>query len=253
MRLSLPALATWLVLAIVLTVALRHPQAALSPAALMPAHAELERDCLACHRLGRGVPDARCVKCHEIARVGLFTTKGERISKPDLKVSFHQRLKETRCLACHVEHPGSKGAEAHAGFTHDMLAPGDRDDCASCHAAPGDALHRGVTGPCSTCHTTTRWKPAAFDHAKYWPLDRDHSATCVTCHPGNAFGRYTCYGCHEHSRARVQRQHEEENIPNLDGCVRCHRSPRDREGHEGGERGEGSGEGGRPEGRGEND
>jgi hypothetical protein len=237
MRLPLPALATWLALALVLTVALRQPHAALSPAALTPAHAGLERDCLACHRLGRGVPDARCVKCHEIARIGLFTTKGDRVAKPDVKTSFHQRLRETRCLACHTEHPGSKGAEAHAGFTHDMLAPGDRDDCASCHRAPGDALHEGLTGACGACHTTERWKPASFDHAKYWPLDRDHSATCVTCHPGNAFKRYTCYGCHEHDPARVQRQHDEEPVADLDHCVRCHRSPRDREGHEGGEHG----------------
>ena len=243
MRPSVPALATWFTLALVLTVALRHPHAALAPAALMPAHAGLERDCLACHQLGRGAPDARCAKCHEVARIGLFTTQGERIAQPSAKIAFHQRLAETRCLACHVEHPGSRGADAHAGFTHDMLSPGDRDDCASCHPAPRDDLHRDMTGPCGTCHTTTHWKPASFDHAKYWPLDGDHTATCVTCHPRNEFARYTCYGCHQHSPARVQREHDEESITNVDACVRCHRSPRDREGHGRGEGGEHGDEG----------
>jgi hypothetical protein len=217
-----------------MTLALRHPQAALAPAALTPDHEALGRDCLACHVLGRGVPDARCVKCHALARIGLFTTKGRPIP-PNMKASFHQRLRETRCLACHIGHPGSKRAAAHTGFTHDMLAQQDRDDCAACHAAPGDALHRGVSGSCGTCHTIDRWKPAAFDHAKYWQLDRDHSATCVTCHPGNAFAQYGCNGCHEHSPERVLREHAKEDITNLDDCVRCHRSPRDREGGEHGE------------------
>lgn len=246
MRLPLAALATWLVLALVLTLALRHPRAALAPAALAPAHASLERDCLACHVLGRGVPDDRCVACHALARIGTFTSKGEPIAKPNAAASFHQRLRETRCVACHIEHPGADRAAAHAGFRHDILSAQDRGNCAACHAAPADALHRGAGGSCGTCHTTERWKPAAFEHARYWPLDRDHTAACATCHSGSAFTRYTCYGCHEHSPARMQRKHAEEGVANLDDCVRCHKSPRD---HEGGERGEHEGGGRLREGR----
>lgn len=242
-----PVLLLWTFLLVVLGLSLARPHAMLSPAALTTAHAELERDCLACHDLGRGVPDAHCTKCHEVARIGLFTSKGAPIAKPNVKASFHQRLKETRCLACHTEHPGSRGQAAHAGFTHDMLSPADRGDCASCHEPPGDALHRGVTGSCASCHTTERWKPATFAHEKYWPLDRAHTATCVTCHPGNVFEKYTCYGCHEHSPARLAHEHDEVRGP-IDDCVRCHKSANDREGGEHGEGG-GHGEGGH-EGRG---
>lgn len=236
---KLPALLTWTFVLAVLGLSLALPHAMLSPAALIPAHAELERDCLACHSLGKGVPSARCVECHAVAGIGLFTTKGVPIAKPSVKASFHQRLKQTDCRACHSEHPGSRGNQANAGFTHAMLAPADRDDCASCHSAPGDALHRGVTGSCATCHSTERWKPATFDHQKYWPLDRDHTTGCVTCHPGSVFTRYTCYGCHEHSVARMQREHAEERIRDLDDCVRCHKTPSEHgEGGEHGERGE---------------
>lgn len=238
MKLPIAGLLTWIALAVTLTLALRHPHAALAPAALTAAHASLEPDCLACHDLGRGVPDARCVKCHPVDRIGLFDTHGAPIAKPNVKASFHQRLKTTRCLACHVEHPGSRGAGAHSGFTHAMLAPADRDDCAACHSAPDDALHRGFSGSCASCHSIERWKPASFDHDRYWPLDRDHTATCVTCHPGGTFTKYTCYGCHEHTPASVAREHEGEVRGNVDDCARCHRSAHDREGSEHGERGE---------------
>jgi hypothetical protein len=198
------------------------------------------------------LPSARCMECHAVDRIGITTTKGVPIATPSVKASFHQRLKQTDCRACHSEHPGSRGNLAHAGFTHAMLAPADRDDCASCHSAPGDALHRGVTGSCATCHSTERWKPATFDHQKYWPLDRDHSATCVTCHPGNVFEKYTCYGCHEHSPARMRREHDEVRTTNLDDCVRCHKSPNDDgEGRERGEHGERRG--GRRHGGGDDD
>jgi hypothetical protein len=232
MRLPLGALATWFALALVLTLALRHPQAAIAPAALTPAHSNLERDCLACHVLGRGAPDARCTTCHPIARIGLFTSRGEPIATPNVKTSLHQRLKETRCAACHIEHPGSRRAVTHAGFAHGMLSPQDLKDCAACHTTPGDALHRGVTESCVTCHSTDHWKPAAFEHDRYWPLDRDHSVACATCHPGNALAGYTCYGCHEHSPESMVRKHGKEGVVDLDRCARCHKSPRD---HEGGE------------------
>ena len=45
---------------------------------------------------------------------------------------------------------------------------------------------------------------------------------------------------HEHSPARVAREHEEEGIGNLDDCARCHRSANEHDirGGEGRERGE---------------
>ena len=55
-------------------------------------------------------------------------------------------------------------------------------------------------------------------------LDRDHNTTCVTCHTGNDYKRYTCYGCHEHTPAKVRAEHEEEGIRDFENCVECHRS-----------------------------
>ena len=90
---------------------------------------------------------------------------------------------------------------------------------------PGSAgLHRDLTLGCGQCRTADAWKPATFDHAKLFVLDRDHNASCVTCHTGNEYRRYTCYGCHEHTPANVRRKHQEEGIQNFENCVECHRS-----------------------------
>ena len=68
------------------------------------------------------------------------------------------------------------------------------------------------------------WKPATFDHDKYFVLDRDHKATCETCHNNNDYSRYTCYGCHEHRPDKVREEHVEEGIQDFENCVECHRN-----------------------------
>ena len=46
----------------------------------------------------------------------------------------------------------------------------------------------------------------------------------MTCHTGNRFGAYTCFGCHEHSPDKISKEHAEHGIGNSDDCVSCHRS-----------------------------
>ena len=54
--------------------------------------------------------------------------------------------------------------------------------CVSCHdgrkAAGKSASHLPTGNGCDTCHTTSAWKPAAFDHAGVL------QGTCITCHNG---------------------------------------------------------------------
>lgn len=235
-------------LAGVVGLAVAYPHSALSPAALIKGHGELEADCLACHKLGSGVPESRCVGCHAVDGIGLRTSKGQPLARASGKVSFHQRLWTTKCLACHTEHPGSAADKARAGFSHTMLAPADRGDCGSCHARPADELHRGSVAGCGTCHTTEAWKPATFDHRKYFLLDRDHDVSCATCHPGNVFAKYTCYGCHEHTEAGMARKHTKDGIREFANCVQCHRTPNEHDA-KGGREGSGGGEGGRDRGK----
>ena len=202
-------------------------------------------DCFACHTPLRGATADRCIVCHALPDIGLRTTKGAAIvhAKP-VKVSFHQKLKDQNCMACHSDHAGPKLTQrSRKAFSHAMLRVDTRDRCNTCHAAPTNDLHKALKLGCDQCHKTEAWKPATLAHDKFFPLDKDHNATCVTCHVGNNYKQYTCYGCHEHTPANMQAKHREEGVAeSLDNCVRCHRSASDEvEGKGKGEHGEGEG------------
>ena len=203
-----------------------YPHLMVSPGPLVRGHEELTTDCFACHAALRGASPDRCIECHAVADVGLKTTKGVPIPARSVKVSFHQELIEQDCMACHSDHQGPKLTKrSRKPFSHVLLKPAVRDRCSSCHVAPQDTLHRNLQAECSQCHDDRAWKPATFAHDEHFVLDRDHQAPCETCHQNNDYGRYTCYGCHEHSPARIRAEHVEEGIRNFENCVECHRDP----------------------------
>jgi len=260
-RLGLALIAVNLVGLVALAIA--YPAQMLSPGRLVPAHADLANDCSACHVPFRGPAVDRCVACHALADIGLRTTRqiktafhqelveqdcmtchtdhpGSRFTGRSGKSFSHALLRATtrdRCEVCHAApetslHQGlGKGcAQCHtsdhwkpATFKHALLAPAVRERCEACHQAPTTNLHRQFKSGCGQCHTMERWKPATFDHARYFALDGDHDAPCATCHPGDDYRRYTCYGCHEHTPSRVRAEHLEEGIRDFENCAACHR------------------------------
>jgi len=78
--------------------------------------------------------------------------------------------------------------------------------CVSCHldkyqsAKAPDHVAGGFPQTCETCHNTTAWQPAAFNHATTgWPLTGAHVATaCALCHTNNNYNITvtTCVSCH---------------------------------------------------------
>ena len=232
-----PSLLAFIAIAVagVLTLLFLYPHQMIAPGPLLAGHASLEPDCFACHAPGQGASSERCVACHVPAEIGIKTSKGVPIRKSTKMVAFHGQLQEQDCMACHSDHAGPLLArKGNLRFDHQLLKPSLQDRCASCHKRPDDSLHRQGAENCAQCHSTKGWKPATFDHDKFFKLDRDHDAPCATCHVGNDFKRYTCYGCHEHTPENVAAEHREEGIRNIDNCVRCHRSADDGEGGEGG-------------------
>lgn len=200
------------------------PQLMVGPGKLIDGHAELARDCFACHTPFLGSSPQKCVQCHEVAQIGLKTTRGVAIAGKDRNVAFHQDLRENDCVACHSDHRGVQAFRPIGQFSHALLQPALAKQCDGCHAGPGDALHRRIDGNCAACHTQQAWKPATFEHDRYFVLDWDHDAACATCHVKNDYAAYTCYGCHAHSRAGVRAEHLEEGIFDYQDCVACHRS-----------------------------
>jgi hypothetical protein len=233
---------------VVLTVLVfAFPNLMVGPGKLVPGHKALETDCFACHAAFTGVSPAKCASCHKAADIGRLTTKGQPIVKPRTATPFHQQLSQADCTACHSDHAGVKRYARPGRFNHGLLDAATRNTCQSCHKAPADAFHAQLKGNCTQCHTQAAWTPANFEHQKYFVLDRDHSAACVTCHASNDYSRYTCYGCHEHSVANIRRKHIEEGVSAFDNCVQCHRSANkhDIQGGEGGGGGESKGRKGR--------
>lgn len=213
-----------------------YPHLMIAPGKLIPGHVHLESDCFACHTPLFGAASERCVNCHRPAEIGRLTTAGKGIEKPLTSTPFHQQLLSQDCVACHSDHAGVKRFRQQGRFDHALLKKEAREQCQNCHKAPKDSLHQQITGNCAQCHSTTRWTPAAFDHDRYFRLDRKHNVKCVICHVRNDFSRYTCYGCHEHSPEKMRRKHIEEGIRNYENCVECHRSANedDIRGREGG-------------------
>jgi len=229
-------------LAALIALVFAYPHLMVSPGALLRGHAELATDCFACHAPWRGAASPRCIECHAAREIGLRTTQGVPLVQAGLKTAFHQELIEQDCIACHSDHEGSR-QRSRKSFSHQLLREQSRSACEECHRAPADSVHRRISGNCKQCHEAQRWKPATFEHAKLFVLDRDHDVKCETCHTGNDYSRYTCYGCHEHRPDRVRDKHVKEGIRDFEDCVECHRSAREepkkgsREGSDRGSRG----------------
>jgi hypothetical protein len=229
--------------AVLVGLAFAYPHLMVAPGPVSSGHAAIATDCFACHAPWRGAASAQCISCHAVAEIGVRTSKGVALAKPAAKAAFHQHLSAQDCMACHSDHAGPP--LTHRGrkpFSHGVLVAAIRDRCEACHKAPADNLHRQAAGDCRQCHAQDRWKPATFEHDKFFVLDKDHNVGCVTCHAGNVYKNYSCYGCHEHTPERVRSQHHEERGRDLDDCVACHRSARGEHG-EGGGRREGGGDG----------
>ena len=211
-------------LAVLILLVFIKPEMMISPGKVIDAHHEFASDCFKCHTPLLGSTPDKCIACHKVAEIGIKTTKGQDITGEDKNVAFHQKLVEDECVACHSDHKGVMFFRPPNQFSHELLQVATQKQCDSCHQGPDDTLHRKIKGNCGQCHTQDAWQPATFEHEKYFILDRDHDADCATCHVDNNYASYTCYGCHEHSRAGVRGEHHEEGIRDFENCVECHRS-----------------------------
>ncbi len=211
----------------------RYPLVMVAPGPLVAAHANLSGDCFACHAPLRGAVAERCVTCHKLADIGRRTTIGAAIIRQPAATPFHAGLTSSDCLACHTDHASPALSPRGRPFSHALLSPTVQQQCATCHTAPATLMHRGVVANCTQCHSQTRWKPAAFDHAKFFVLDGDHNAPCATCHTTPDAKQYTCYGCHEHTEANIRAKHVRKRIADYTNCVACHRSAHGEHGKDG--------------------
>lgn len=157
----------------------------------------LNVQCASCHINGvyKGTPSV-CFACHA--------------SK-----DTHKGALGTNCAACHTT-----SAWLPATFDHSLSAfkltgahlivqctschingvyKGTPNTCYACHASKDS--HKGAFGTnCSTCHSTSAWLPATFDHSQSaFKLTGQHvGVSCTSCHINGVYkGTPTnCYACH---------------------------------------------------------
>jgi hypothetical protein len=188
-----------------------------------------------------------CEQCHLQAPAGEFRgapTRCELCHRDDLAGATspdHIASGWTRdCEDCHTS--TTWGA---AGFRHSFfpLTGGHAGlDCSRCHAAgdfsntPTDCYachsddydrqpdHRtnGFGTDCRSCHNTSSWEDADFNHS--FPLRGKHDVSCNECHIGGNTIQFNCLMCHEHERSRMDDKHDEVRNYRYDSsaCLECH-------------------------------
>ena len=227
-----------------------HPERVVKPGPLSAAPRRVARlaDCAACHE-PTGVPDVRCLACHD--DIAVRQRRG---------IGHHGRDLTGACRDCHQEHRAEPLVAIDAvAFNHqraafalhgrhaavecrrcheETTATGVRwrylglawTRCADCHADPhGTQASRDAQVPCERCHRESGWtgRDLVFDHARdtRFSLSGAHARlACIACHVPPAGGRLasaklaglatTCAACHADP-------HDGQFVGA--DCARCHR------------------------------
>jgi hypothetical protein len=177
---------------------------------LTGAHATLT--CAQCHTNNNytSTPTA-CYSCHQTDFNGATSPNHASAGFP------------TDCTLCHSTNAWSPSTFNHSTGAFPLTGAHIAVPCAQCHTnnnyttVPTDcyschkADYTGTTNPnhvtagfpttCATCHNTSSWTTATFDHNNTaFPLTGAHiTVPCVQCHVNNNYTTLstTCYGCHQ--------------------------------------------------------
>lgn len=204
---------------------------------LMGAHAAL--DCASCHTgaaVGQfqGLP-TQCYSCH---------SKDFQSAQPShVSGGF-----PTGCEQCHGMNNWFGAKFDHLKFTGFALVGAHATlDCNACHVGgrfkgtPADCVgchlpdYQKSTNPnhvalafpqsCQTCHNTTAWQPATFDHSTIgFPLTGAHQTLpCTQCHVNGNYNltSSTCVSCHmKDYQGTTDPNHVQAQLPQT--CQGCH-------------------------------
>jgi hypothetical protein len=170
------------------------------------------KDCLKCHKSGKGVPDSKCLDCHKEIKALV-----------DIKSGYHGNMTGA-CIKCHSDHKGREYDSANFDFTQfdhkqtgypllgkhaeirctechkekrgpKKLRPNDpsflgsnASSCRSCHTKDDIHFFKGTYAKkdCNACHNLEKWDTGIkFDHTRdaHYKLEGAHDAiSCEDCH-----------------------------------------------------------------------
>ena len=208
------------------------------PGPLSKSHAKYEgiNNCTECHTLGSGVPDNKCLDCHEKLK-----------KKIDDGIGPHAKYTDV-CIYCHSDHKGRnykmtvideelydhgitgyplkgkhKGLSCRSCHTIKQVYTGLNRACLSCH----EDTHKGDVGRlCERCHTTGGWgEIKEFDHkaeTKFEISGKHFEISCKECHVGARFkGLKASKGC-----AGPDCHNSPHRGKTSDICTKCHNTVR---------------------------
>ncbi len=185
----------------------------------------LPTNCYGCHTtdynntatIGGGVPNhvsaaypTDCTMCHTTATW--------------LNATFNHNNTPFPLTGAHVTVPC---ASCHIGG----VFAGTPTDCYSCHKAD----YTGTTNPnhaaagfpttCATCHTTTAWTGATFNHTWFPTNHGNANGVCSTCHTNpNDYSVFQCTNCHTAAQTNPKHNGVSGYVYNSVNCYQCHKN-----------------------------
>ena len=200
-----------------------HVNAACSQCHSSGVYKGLSTDCVSCHlqnynsttnpnHVAAGYPQ-QCNICHN-------TTAWQPATFDHSKTAFPLTGAHVSvpCASCHI-------AGVYAGTP---------TDCYSCHKkeyqSTTDPNHVAAAFPttCQTCHTTSSWLGATFNHTWFPIYSGTHQGkwtTCADCHVNSAnYAAFSCITCHTHAQSNVDPQHSGVSgyAYSATSCYSCH-------------------------------
>lgn len=119
----------------------------------------------------------------------------------------------------------------HSGGTYSGLSP----DCYACHRTDYEATTNpshtaaGFATTCASCHQTSAWQPATFDHdGLYFRIDsgkhRGKWDSCADCHTNpSSYADFSCFQCHSQSSTDPKHVNVSGYRYESTACYSCHR------------------------------
>ena len=201
-------------------------------------------DCYGCHQtawtstqtLGGAVPNhvaanfpnSLCSTCHDT--IAWVDGKFDHSTTGWALTGGHQMVPAaggviTACTQCHVSNNYSLTAA--------------NTVCYGCHVADWNStvtlggsvpnhVAAGYPTTCDTCHTTTSWLGATFNHT-YFPIPH-HGSVCNDCHQVSTnYASFTCINCHTttaHQQTQTNNEHGGVNGYSYgpETCYSCHKN-----------------------------
>ncbi|HEY2457644.1 MAG TPA: multiheme c-type cytochrome, partial [Candidatus Acidoferrum sp.] len=167
-----------------------------------------------------GFPTAQCSTCHDT--VAWVDGKFDHSTTGWALTGAHTT---TACALCHVN--------GNYTLTSANTA------CYGCHTADWNSTQTlggsvpnhvaaGYPTTCDTCHTTTAWTGATFNHT-YFPIPH-HGSVCSDCHQVSTdYSSFTCINCHTQTAHQQSQTNNEHN--GVGGysygpttCYNCHKN-----------------------------